>query len=434
MRVYDLIRKKKNKKPLTKEEIDFFINGVMDGSIKDFETTAFLMAVAMTSMTMDETYYLTMAMANSGEVMDFSKIKGVVVDKHSTGGVSDTTTLIVVPIVASLGLKVAKMSGGSLGFTGGTADKLKVFTGYNLNLTENEFLKTIQKVGASIISPNKNLAPADKILYELRNLTGSVESIPLIAASIMSKKIASGAQVIVLDVKFGNGAFMKTLKEATILAKTMVEIGKRAGRKVSAILTDMNEPLGSGIGTNLEVKNAISVLQGKKNNLATVSKKICEEILTLSGAFNLKEAKKAINDVIESGDALIKLQEIIRAHGGDDQLITRPELMQKPQHSVFVNAKVEGYVNGFQTDELGYIVVDLGGGKTQKTSVVDNSVGIKLFVKIGSFVNKGDKLAEIYYNDNSFDKIDELVERLQKNIKLSKNKKAKGKLIPVVIR
>jgi pyrimidine-nucleoside phosphorylase len=433
MRIYDLIQKKKNKKPLTKEEIVFFVSGVMSGKIKDYETSALLMAINLNGMNLDETYELTMAMAHSGDIVNFNDVKGVITDKHSTGGVSDTTTLIVVPIVASLGVKVAKMSGGGLGFTGGTADKLKVFTGFELNLTEDEFKRQINTIGASIITSSKNLAPADKILYELRHLTGSVDSIPLIASSIMSKKLASNADVIVLDVKFGNGAFMKDIKKASLLAKTMVEIGRRAGKKVSALLTDMNEPLGNAIGNQLEVKSAIEVLQGKRNSLATVSKRLAEEMLLLSGMFDAKQAKKAVQDSISSGNALLKLQEIIRAQGGDDQLITRIELWKKPKHTTTIFAKKEGFVNAFDTAELGLIVAQMGGAKQAKRAHIDNTVGIQLFVKLGSKVKLGDKLAELYFNNE--DKLQEFEERVQKAITIGKTKKMKGnKLIQQIVR
>jgi|AntRauTorcE11897_2_1112592.scaffolds.fasta_scaffold00001_275 pyrimidine-nucleoside phosphorylase len=432
MKVFDLITKKKNKKTLTKEEIDFFISGVMANEIKDYEASAFLMATAINGMTIQETYDLTMAMANSGDVVDFEGVKGPIIDKHSTGGVSDTTTLVIMPIIASLGVKFAKMSGSSLGFTGGTADKLQVFTGYNLNLTQQEFKNTINTVGGSVITQTKNLAPADKILYDLRNKTASVESMPLIAASIMSKKLASNADVIVLDVKFGKGAFMKTQKQATVLAKTMVEIGKKAGKKVSAILTDMNDPLGSGIGNNLEVKNAINVLKGKRNNLATVSKKLCEQILLLSNTYDLKTAKKAINDSITSGNALLKLQEIIRSQGGDDQIITRTELMQKPKFTQFVVAKKNGFVNSFKTKELGYIVSGLKESKTSKIIKSDHAVGIKLFVKRNTKVKTGDKLAEIQCN--SEEKLLNAQKQMENVISIGKNKKTKGKLIQAIIK
>jgi pyrimidine-nucleoside phosphorylase len=429
MRVYDLILKKKNKKALTTEEIGFFIDGVMSGKIKNYETSALLMAIAINDMNIEETFDLTLKMAHSGDIVNFDKVSGTVVDKHSTGGVSDTTTLIVVPIVASLGVKVAKMSGGGLGFTGGTADKLQVFKGYDLNLTEEQFINNINTVGASIITQTKNFAPADKILYELRNLTASVESIPLIAASIMSKKLASNASVIVLDVKFGEGAFMKTLAQASTLAKTMVEIGKRAGKKVSAILTDMNEPLGSGIGSILEVRNAINVLSGKKNNLATVSKRLCEELLVLSGAFDSKTAKKAINDTITSGNALIKLQEIIRAHGGDDQIIARAELMPKAKFIKPIYSAKEGFVNQIKSEELGYVAGQLSGKKMGK---IDHTAGIKLFVKLNTKVKKGDKIAEI--NASSEKDAENVAARVEDALVIKNNKKNKGKLIQAIIR
>jgi len=431
MRIYDLIEKKKKRLALNKEEIAFFIDGIMSGKIKDYETTALLTAICLCGMTMEETFELTMQMAHSGDVMNYNTVKGIVVDKHSTGGVSDTTTLIVVPILASIGLKVAKMSGGSLGFTGGTADKLKVFSGYNLNLSEEEFLNTINRVGASIIAPNKNLAPADKILYELRHLTANVESIPLIASSIMSKKLASNADIIVLDVKFGSGAFMKTLKDATLLAKTMVEIGKRANKKVSAILTSMDEPLGSSIGNQLEVKNAIEVLNGKRNNLGLVSKRLVEEILFLSG-YDVKQIKKAIDDAILSGNALLKLQEMVRAHGGDDLLISRMELMKKPKYKQEILSNQEGFVSSIQTAELGKIVALLGGAKQEKNGTVDNTVGIELFVHLGSKVSKGEKIATIYYNKK--EEIEEIVKQFEKTIIIEKQKRNKQKLIRLVIR
>ncbi|MGD9901028.1 MAG: thymidine phosphorylase [Spirochaetales bacterium] len=431
MNIYDIIVKKKNKHSLTKEEIDFFIDGIISGAVKDFEASALLMAIAINGMDIDETYNLTMAMANSGAIVNLKDVKGITVDKHSTGGVSDTTTLIIAPIVACLGLKMAKMSGRGLGFTGGTADKLEVFKGYNLNLNQKEFINIVNSVGASIITQTKNLAPADKILYSLRDLTGSIESIPLIASSIMSKKLASNASVIVLDVKFGDGAFMKNVSTATLLAKTMVEIGKKAGKKISAILTSMDEPLGSGIGSNLEVKNAINVLSGKNNNLAKVSKTLAEKLLVLAGVYDAKSAKKAVNEVINNGSALLKLQEIIRAHGGDDQIITRQELMPKANAMLVVKAAKSGYVNKIKTEQLGFIVNSLGGGRTSANDKIDHTVGLKLFVKINSKVKAGEKICEIYAK--SLEDAKNVEARVLDSLIIKSSKASESKLIQTVI-
>jgi|LGVF01.2.fsa_nt_gb pyrimidine-nucleoside phosphorylase len=432
MRIYDVILKKKNKKILTQEEIGFFIDGIMDGSIKEHETSALLMAIAINGMNSEEIFNLTIAMRDSGSIINLKGINGITVDKHSTGGVSDSTTLVIAPIVACLGVKMPKMSGRSLGFTGGTADKVEVFTGYNVNLSQRDFISVVNNVGASIITQTKNLAPADKILYSIRNLTGSVESIPLIASSIMSKKLASNADVIVLDVKYGDGAFMKTLSRATQLARTMVDIGKRAGKKIQAVITNMEEPLGSGIGGNLEVKNAINVLKGKNNNLAKVSKTLAQRMLLLSGAYDAKTAKKAVNDVITSGSALIKLQEMIRAHGGDDQIITRWELMKKPKVIRVVKAKKTGFINKIKTAELGYIVKELGGGRASKHARINHSVGIKLFIKLNSKVKKGDKIAEIHASSASASLLAE--KRVQQAFVIKGQKANKGRLIEAIIR
>lgn len=432
MKIYDILIKKKNKKPLTKAEIQFFIDGVISGNIKDYETTALLMAIAINGMNVEETYNLTMAMAHSGSVVNLKKINGITVDKHSTGGVSDSTTLVIAPIVACLGVKMAKMSGRALGFTGGTADKLEVFTGYNLNLSKQSFINIVNNVGASLISPTKNLAPADKKLYELRNLTGSIDSIALIASSIMSKKLASGASVIVLDVKYGNGAFMQTLALATKLAKLMVEIGKKAGKKTLAVISSMQEPLGSGIGCNLEVINAIDVLKGANNNLSKVSKELAMHILVLAGVMNVKTAKKSINDCIASGDALLKFQEIIRAHGGDDQIIIRNSLIPKGKISKTIICEKDGFIGEIKSQELGYIVRGLGGGRISKNSRINHSVGISMFVKLNSKVKKGDKLAVIHSNSAAALKLAE--KRFFKAVLIKPNKIGKAKLIQTVIR
>lgn len=432
MKIYDIIAKKKNKKALTKAEIQFFIDGIMSGNVKDYEASALLMAIAINGMSVNETFTLTQAMAYSGSIVNLNKVNGITVDKHSTGGVSDTTTLVVAPIVAALGLKMAKMSGRALGFTGGTADKLEVFTGYNLNLSKKDFVSTVNKVGASIISQTKNIAPADKILYQLRDLTGSVESIPLIAASIMSKKLASGASILVLDVKYGSGAFMKTLAEATRLAKLMVEIGKQAGKKTMAIITSMQEPLGSGIGCNLEVVNALNVLKGKNNNLAKVSKEIAKHILVLSGTMNARVASKKINEVISSGDALLKLQEMIKAHGGDDQITTRWELLPKAKITRKVKAPKEGIINKIDTAKLGYIVRGLGGGRIGKYSKINHSVGIKMNIKLNSKVKEGDTLCEIHAKSQASSLLAE--KRFLEAININHKPANRVKLIQAIIR
>ncbi len=423
MSIYDIINKKRLGKKLSKKEINFFVENSVNGKIKEYEVSAFLMAIAINGMNMQETYELTMAMAKSGEILDLSEIEGVVVDKHSTGGVSDTTTLVVVPTLAALGINVAKMSGGALGFTGGTIDKLRVLEGYNFAQKPKDFIAIIKKVGASIISQTKNIAPADKLFYSIRHKTASIESIPLIASSIMSKKIAGGASVILIDVKVGKGAFMKNIKRAKELALTMIEIGKRAGKTVKCIVTDMDQPLGYGIGNNLEVKDAIGVLKGNKNRLSKVSKKIVSDLLVETRGITAKEANKQIEKVWKSGEALEKLKEIVVAHGGNGLIVTKPNLIEKSKYRVDICAKTNGFVKAIDAENLGFLAYDLGN----KKDGFDNAVGIEVIKHVGEKVLENAPVAKLHLNSKAGLKT--IVERAENCFTVSGLPARKKKLI-----
>ena len=409
MDIIEIINKKKSGKSLSKQEIDFFVQGVCNGQIKDYQTTSFLMAVCLKGMTSQETTDLTLAMAKSGEVLDLSDV-GDCVDKHSTGGVSDTTTLVLVPVLASLGVKVAKMSGRSLGFTGGTADKMEVFEGYNTEIDAETFKKLIKQNGASIVSQSANFAYADKILYKLRSDSATVESKSLIASSIMSKKIACGAKILVLDCKFGSGAFMKTKKDALSLAKLMVQIGKNAGIKTIAVISNMNQPLTNFVGNNFEVFSALQVLKGQKNNLQKVATAIAVEVLLLDGkAKNQTEATKMVENCLQNGSALEKLRQIVTAQGGSDRYIDAPQNLLKTNNHIDVLSEKKGVVSKIETDKIGYISHNL----QKKDGILSrqDNVGIILDKMLGDNVKVGDKLATIYYND--CDNIDLLGQELK---------------------
>ena len=397
MNIFEIIECKKNGNELSTEQINFFVNGVCSGLVKDFQATSLMMAICLNGMTDRETVDLTMAMANSGEVLDLSDV-GVCVDKHSTGGVSDTTTLVVVPILASLGVKVAKMSGRSLGFTGGTADKMEVFKGYKTEIDTQTFKNLIAKNNASIVSPSQNFAVADKILYKLRSQSGTVENKSLIASSIMSKKIASGAKILILDCKFGSGAFMKTYKDAHELAELMVKIGNSVGIKTIAILSDMNQPLTEYVGNNFEVYSALKVLQGRKNHLQEVCYKIAAEALVLDGKCkNFEQANKFIENSIQNGSALQKLKDIVTAQGGSVEYIENPELLLKTKNQVEIFAKHDGYICRIDTSKIGnfaHLLQMKNGIMTRQ-----DDVGIILGKMLGDKVKIGEKLATIYYND-----------------------------------
>lgn len=402
----DIIEKKRDGGRLSKEEIDFFVKGYTDGSIPDYQASALAMAILFNDMDKDETANLTEAMMHSGDTIDLSSIKGVKVDKHSTGGVGDKTSLVLGPLVASCGAKLAKMSGRGLGHTGGTLDKMESVPGTSVSLSEESFIRQVNSIGIAIIGQTAEIDPADKKLYALRDVTGTVESIPLIASSIMSKKLASGADTILLDVKFGSGAFMKTLDRARLLAKTMVEIGGALHRDTRAILTDMDEPLGMAVGNNLEVKEAIATLQGK-------GPKDLVELVTTAGAIMLEQAKivssheegrKRIEKAIEDGSGFAKLVELFKAQGGDVSYLYDPSKFPLAKNVIPVYAKEGGYVSKIDSLSIGVTSMKLGGGRATMEDVIDMSAGILLNKKIGESVEEGELLASLYTNkeDASF--------------------------------
>ena len=400
MRMVDLIEKKRDGFELSKEEIDFIIEGYTKGDIPDYQMAAFAMSVFFKGMNDIESTNLAIAMLNSGDVMDLSMIDGVKVDKHSTGGVGDKVSLVLAPMVASLGIKFAKMSGRGLGHTGGTLDKLESIPGYNIYLTYEEFVKQVNKIGLAIVGQTGNLTPADKKLYALRDVTATVNSIPLIASSIMSKKLASGSNAICLDVKVGSGAFMKDIESATKLARLMVEIGKNAGRSMTAILTDMDEPLGLAIGNQLEVIEAINTLKGNGPKDLT---DICLEIgsylvVDAKVANTFEEAKELLKAQIANGEALKKLAELAEAQGGDGSYVLDPTKFESAKEIIPVIAKEAGYITYINALEIGVSSMLLGGGRETMNDVIDPTVGIVLNKKIEDYVQPGDVLAYVHTN------------------------------------
>lgn len=400
MRMYDIIEKKRNGKELSKEEIEFFIKGYTNGSIPDYQASAFCMAVYFKGMTENETVLLTEAMANSGDTVDLSMFGTLSADKHSTGGVGDKTSLIVAPIVASLGGKVTKMSGRGLGHTGGTVDKLESIPGYKTTLSGDEFISQVEKVGMAIIGQSGNLTPADKKLYALRDVTATVDSIPLIVSSIMSKKIAAGSHNIVLDVKCGSGAFMKTLEDAEILANEMVKIGKGCGRNTAALITDMDRPLGSAVGNSLEVIEAVQVLKGElDNDLKEVCVSLASELISLVLSVSHCEALTMVNNALNSGKAFEKMKEWISAQGGDVSFIENTDKFPKAEYVYDVLADSDGYISSMDTEKIGLASVILGAGRENKEALIDFSAGIMLYKKTGDKIFKGEKLATLFTNN-----------------------------------
>lgn len=403
MKMYDLINKKKKKETLTKEEIEFMVQGFTNGTIPDYQMSAFLMAVCLNGMNQEETAALTVAMANSGDILDLSQIHGVKVDKHSTGGVGDKTSLVLSPMIAALGVPVAKMSGRGLGHTGGTIDKLESFPGFSTTISTEQFIQNVNKVKMAIVGQTANLAPADKKIYALRDVTATVDNLSLIASSIMSKKIASGSDVIVLDVKTGSGAFMKSYEDSLALAKEMVQIGTIAGRQTFAVITDMNQPLGKNVGNTLEVIEAIETLKGNgPEDLLRVSITLASYMLIGAGiAKDVEEATEKLYQTIENRSALDKFAEFISAQGGDSKAVYDTEILPKASIEEEVGAPVSGFITNIHTDEVGMTSLILGGGRETKDSIIDLSVGIRLHKKLGDYVNQGDSLATLYANDSS---------------------------------
>lgn len=422
MRMYDLIMKKRNGGTLTEEEIHFMIDGYTRGNIPDYQMAAMMMAVYFVGMNEEETLHLTMAMAESGEMLDLSAINGIKVDKHSTGGVGDKTSLALTPMVAACGVKIAKMSGRGLGHTGGTIDKLESFEGFSTEISTQQFIHNVNQWGIAIMGQTKDIAPADKLLYALRDVTATVDNMSLIASSIMSKKLASGADVIVLDVKTGSGAFMKKEEDAFALAKEMVAIGKNAGRKTMAVISDMDQPLGNAVGNALEVKEAIATLRGEgPEDFVRVCMTLGSCMLVQSGiAEEMEKAKEMLEKVIEDGSALLKLAEFVEAQGGNREMVFHPELLPRASIITPLAAPCTGYIDRIICDEVGICSLILGGGRETKESSIDLSVGIILEKKIGDYVTKGETLAWIHANDEEKRKVCE--ERLLKAYRIGEQK------------
>ncbi len=398
MDIIQIIEKKKLGTALSQSEIAFFVDGAAKGAIPDYQLAALLMAIRLNGMDRNETSWLTMAMAHSGDMLDLSAIGGIPVDKHSTGGVADTTTLIVTPLVAACGVPVAKMSGRGLGHTGGTIDKLESIPGFHTEMDMDAFIAQVQRIGIAVIGQTKDLAPADKALYLLRDITSTVDSLPLIASSIMSKKLASGAQAIVLDVKTGAGAIMHSLEESIELAQVMVHIGTDAGRNVSALVTDMDEPLGSYIGNALEVKEAIDVLAGRvQGPLKDVSMELGSQMLVAAGAAdNTLKARQMLDAALASGQGMDKLKELITAQGGDASVCDDPSLLPQAKVIGEVQLKDSGFIHRMDTQRIGYLAQHMGAGRKTKQDVIDPSVGFVLHHRIGDAVKAGDCIATVH--------------------------------------
>lgn len=401
MNMYDIIRKKRDGGELSAEEIRFFVEGYTKGDIPDYQASALCMAVFFKGMTPAETATLTMEMAQSGDNVDLSMFGTLSADKHSTGGVGDKTSLIVAPLAAALGGKIAKMSGRGLGHTGGTVDKLESIAGYKTTLTADAFIEQVQRVGIAVIGQSGNLAPADKLLYALRDVTATVDSLPLITSSIMSKKLAAGAHNIVLDVKVGSGAFMKTEEDARALAKAMVDIGCRCGRRVSALITSMDAPLGNAVGNALEVKEAVEVLKGKKGDLRDVCLALATEMASQFLEIPADKARAVAEETLDSGKALEKMREWIVAQGGDAAFIDDPSVLPQAQYSRDVVCRADGFITAMNAEEIGMAGVTLGAGRKTKADTIDFAAGIILHKKTGAAVKAGDALCTLFANDEN---------------------------------
>ena len=433
MRMYDLIMKKRNGGKLSKEEIEFMVSEYTTGKIPDYQMSAMMMAIYFVGMDDEETLHLTMAMAHSGDMLELSSINGIKVDKHSTGGVGDKTSLALTPMVAALGVPVAKMSGRGLGHTGGTIDKLESFSGFSTGITTEEFIHNVNSIGIAIMGQTADLAPADKKLYALRDVTATVDNISLIASSIMSKKLAAGADAIVLDVKTGSGAFMKKEEDSFALAKEMVKIGNGAGRNTTAIVTDMDQPLGFAVGNALEVKEAIDTLNGKGPEdfvdlCLTLGSYM---VLAANKADTVEQARQMLEKTIQDGSALAKLSQFITAQGGDGDMVYHPEKLPKADMIEEILSPLTGYVEHIECDEIGICSLILGGGRETKESDIDLSVGIVLHKKVGDAVKEGESLATIHANDKQ--KLEMAKERFIKAYTISTSEVAKKPFIKGVV-
>ncbi|MGG5829154.1 pyrimidine-nucleoside phosphorylase [Bacillus pumilus] len=418
MRMVDIIAKKRDGKELSSEEISFFVKGYTDGTIPDYQASALAMAIFFQDMTDQERADLTLAMANSGDTIDLSAIEGIKVDKHSTGGVGDTTTLVLAPLVAALDVPVAKMSGRGLGHTGGTVDKLEAVKGFHVEITKDEFIELVNRHKVAVIGQSGNLTPADKKLYALRDVTGTVNSIPLIASSIISKKIAAGADAIVLDVKTGAGAFMKTPEDSEKLAKAMVRIGNNVGRQTMAVISDMSQPLGLAIGNSLEVKEAIDTLKGEgPEDLNELVLTLGSQMVVLAKkAETLDEAREKLIEVMKNGKALEKFKEFLENQGGDGSIVDQPEKLPQAPYQIEVPAKEAGVVAEIVADEIGVAAMILGAGRATKEDDIDLSVGIMLNKKVGDRVEKGDSLVTLHANRED---VANVMEKIYDNIRIA---------------
>ncbi|MCK0473812.1 pyrimidine-nucleoside phosphorylase [Halalkalibacter sp. APA_J-10(15)] len=412
MRMVDIIAKKRDGEELEKAEIRYVINEYTNGSIPDYQMSAFAMAIYFQDMTMKERAELTLAMVETGDQVDLSEIEGIKVDKHSTGGVGDKTTIALAPLVAAVGVPVAKMSGRGLGHTGGTIDKLESIPHFSVEMKPSEFIALVNRNKLAVVGQTGNLAPADKKLYALRDVTASVNSIPLIASSIMSKKIASGADAIVLDVKTGSGAFMKEYDQARELAEAMVEIGEQLGRRTTAIISDMSQPLGYTVGNSLEVKEAIGLLKGEgPNDLYELCMRLGSQMVyAAKKAKSLEKAREMLEEVIENGEALNVLKRFIESQKGDPSIVDHPTKLPVANRLVQVVSQYTGYVKTIDTEQIGVAAMQLGAGRATKESKIDLAVGIELHKKLGDHVKQGDNLATLHVNDCSFEQVVQIVE------------------------
>lgn len=434
MRMIDIIVKKRKGEELSKEEIDFFVQGFTKGEIPDYQASALLMAIFFNKMNPRETADLTMSMVNSGETLSLDEIKGIKVDKHSTGGVGDKTTILLAPMVAACGVPVAKMSGRGLGHTGGTIDKLEAFKGFSVEIPKEKFINNVNEIGLALVAQSGHLAPADKKIYALRDVTGTVENMSLIASSIMSKKIASGADAIVLDVKVGDGAFMKTPKDAEELGREMVQIGKSVGRDTIAVISDMDQPLGYSVGNSLELIEAINTLKGNgPSDLHELCLVLGSNMLLLAKKVStFEEGRQVLEEKIKDGSALNKLKEFVKAQGGDPSYIDNTDLFEKAKYILEVKAEKEGIISKIHAENVGLIAMKLGAGRVTKDSIIDLSVGIVLNKKRGEKVNKGDVLAYVHAND--MEKGKEAVKELLETIEIKTEFKNNIPLIYEVIK
>ena len=428
MRMYDIIKKKRDGLALTEQEIHFFIDGYVKGEIPDYQAAAFLMAVYYKGMNLDETRALTFAVRDSGVTLDFSNIDGIRVDKHSTGGVGDKTSLVVAPIVASLGVKVAKMSGRGLGHTGGTIDKLEAIPGFQTDLSEEEFISIVNDLGVCIVGQSHELAPADKKLYALRDVTATVDCLPLIVSSIMGKKLAADDDCIVLDVKTGSGAFCKTVEESVRLASVMVDIGKSAGKKMLALITDMDRPLGANIGNSLEVIEAINTLRGNgPEDFTEVCLILATNMIYLAGKGTMEECEAMVKKSIEDGSALETLAKMVKAQHGNNSVIYNPDLFPKAKYSREVKADKSGYIVRVDTEGYGIASLLLGAGRNTKEESIDFSAGITLVKKTGDKVEEGDVIAVLYTNDEN--RFPSAVDRFMKSTEIGAEKPEERPLV-----